>query len=47
MADTATAVQRARGRRRHFWERRYRACLVDEDLYALAALRYLDRNPVR
>jgi len=47
MADTATAVQRARGRRGHFWERRYRACLVDDDLYALAALRYLDRNPVR
>jgi len=25
----------------------YRACLVEDDLYALAALRYLDRNPVR
>ena len=38
---------RARGRRGHFWERRYRACVVEDDLYALAALRYLDRNPVR
>jgi len=31
----------------HFWERRYRACLIEEEAYALAALRYLDRNPVR
>ena len=28
-------------------ERRYRACLVEDDTYALATLRYLDRNPVR
>lgn len=47
MTETATAVQRARGRRGDFWERRYRACLVDDDLYALATLRYLDRDPVR
>ncbi|HLA80522.1 MAG TPA: hypothetical protein VJP78_02670, partial [Thermoleophilia bacterium] len=39
--------EEARGRRGHFWERRYRSCLVEEDTYALAALRYLDRNPVR
>jgi putative transposase len=47
MTESARAFHRARGRRGHFWERRFRACLVEDDLYALAALRYLDRNPVR
>jgi putative transposase len=47
MTETAKAFHKARGRRGHFWERRYRACLVEEDPYALAALRYLDRNPGR
>ncbi len=47
MTETAKAFHRARKRRGHFWERRYRACLVDDDVYALAALRYMDRNPVR
>ena len=47
MTETAKAFHKARGRRGHFWERRYRSCLVAEDTYALAALRYLDRNPVR
>ncbi len=47
MTQTAKTFHRLRGRRGHFWERRYRACLVEDDLYALAALRYLDRNPVR
>ena len=47
MPQTAKAVHRIRKRRGHFWERRYRACLVEDDRYALAALRYLDRNPVR
>ena len=47
MTETAKAFHRARGRRSHFWEQRYRACLVEDDLYALAALRYLDRSPVR
>ncbi len=47
MTETARAFHKARGRRGHFWERRYRACLVEDDRYALAALRYLDRNPVR
>ena len=47
MTETAKTFHRLRGRRGHFWERRYRACLVEDDLYALAALRYLDRNPVR
>ena len=36
-----------RGRRGHFWERRYPTVLVEDDRYALAALRYLDHNPVR
>ncbi len=47
MTETAKAFHRTRGRRGHFWERRYHACLVEDDAYALAALRYLDRNPVR
>jgi putative transposase len=47
LTETARSFHRARGRRGHFWERRYRAVLVEDDLYALAALRYLDRNPVR
>ena len=47
MTETSKAFNRSRGRRGHFWERRYSACLVEDELYALAALRYLDRNPVR
>jgi putative transposase len=45
--ETTRVWQRTRGRRGHFWERRYWACLVGDDEYALAALRYCDRNPVR
>jgi len=45
--ETTRAWHRTHGRQGHFWERRYWACLVDDDRYALAALRYLDRNPVR
>ncbi|HSC71916.1 MAG TPA: transposase, partial [Candidatus Methylomirabilis sp.] len=47
MTETSKAFNRSRGRRGHFWERRYSACLVEDEMYALAALRYLDRNPVR
>jgi len=47
MTEAAKTFHRIRKRRGHFWERRYRACLVEDDRYALAALRYLDRNPVR
>ena len=47
LTETAKAFHKARGRRGHFWERRYHACLVEADTAALAALRYLDRNPVR
>jgi putative transposase len=47
MTQTAKAFHRLRNRSGHFWERRYRACLVEDDLYALSALRYMDRNPVR
>jgi putative transposase len=46
LTETATACHQARGRRGHFGERRYRAVLVEDDLYTLG-LRYLDRNPVR
>jgi len=45
--ETTRAWQRTHGRQGHFWERRYWACLGEDDRYALAALRYLDRNPVR
>jgi putative transposase len=47
LTQTAKAFHKARGRHGHFWERRYHACLVEDELYALAALRYLDWNPVR
>ncbi len=47
ITQTAKTFHRLRKRCGHFWERRYRACLVEDDLYALAALRYMDRNPVR
>ncbi len=47
LTQTAKAFHKARGRRGHFWERRYRAVVVEDELYALAALRYLDRNSVR
>ena len=30
----------------HFWRHRYRCKVLDDDRYALACLRYLDRNPV-
>ncbi len=32
MTETARAFHQARGRRGHFWERRYRSCLVEADL---------------
>jgi putative transposase len=47
LTETAKAFHKVRGRRGHFWERRYRSCLIEDETYALAALRYLDRNPVR
>ena len=47
MTQTAKTFHRLRNRCGHFWERRFRACVVENDLYALAALRYMDRNPVR
>jgi putative transposase len=47
MTQTSKTFNRLRNRHGHFWERRYHACLVEDDLYALVALRYMDRNPVR
>jgi putative transposase len=47
LTQTAKAFHKLRGRHGHFWERRYRACLIEDDPYALTALRYLDRNAVR
>ncbi|MBI4367319.1 MAG: transposase [Deltaproteobacteria bacterium] len=31
----------------HFWMHGYRCAIVDSDRYALACMRYLDRNPIR
>ena len=45
--ETSRDWQHLQGHRGHFWERRYWSCLVEDDRYALAALRYLDRNPIR
>ena len=45
--ETAKVFHRVRLRRGHFWGLRYHTWLVEEDTYTLAALRYLDRNPVR
>jgi putative transposase len=36
LTETARAFHRVRGRRGHFWERRYRACVVEDDTYGLA-----------
>jgi putative transposase len=47
MTQTSKGFHRLRSRCADFLERRFRACLVEEDLYVLAALRYIDRNPVR
>jgi putative transposase len=47
MTQAAKALNRRQGRTGHCWEQRYHACVVEDDTYALAALRYLDRNPVR
>ena len=44
MAENARAFHHARGRRGHFWVWRSRACLVEEDTYAFAALRYLRKD---
>jgi putative transposase len=45
--EVTRAWQRAHGQRGHFWERRYWACLVEDDTHGLTALRYLDWNAVR
>jgi putative transposase len=47
MTEIAKGINRLHDRTGHFWGRRYHACFVEDDQYALAALRYLDRNPVR
>ena len=47
LTQSAKAYNKAHAGRGHFWEHRYRAVLVEDDPYVLAALRYLDRNPVR
>jgi putative transposase len=35
------------GRVGTLWESRYKACLVDRDVYVLAVCRYIDLNPLR
>jgi len=47
MTQTAKELLRLTGRTGHVWHQRYRAIVVQENAYALALLRYVDRNPVR
>lgn len=47
MTRSARSVLRAHRRKGHVWQRRYRATIVQENEYALALLRYVDRNPLR
>lgn len=47
LTQSAKAYHKTHPRCGHFWEHRYRAVLVEDDLHALTVLRYLDRNPVR
>lgn len=47
MTQTAKDQLRAVACRGHFWRQRYGAIPVEDNEYALALLRYLDRNPVR
>jgi putative transposase len=42
----AQYVNRLHGRSGHLWQNRFYSCLLDEDHY-WAALRYVERNPVR
>jgi putative transposase len=46
MTQSAKDQLRAVACRGHFWRQRYGAIPVEENEYALALLRYLDRNPV-
>lgn len=34
-------------RKGHFWQERYRSLLIQDDLYGLTCMRYINRNPVR
>ena len=43
----AREMQRHRATTGHFFERRYRAILVDADSYLLELIRYIHLNPVR
>lgn len=43
----AKHFNRRYGRRGHFWGDRFRSTIVEDDKYALACLRYIDRNPVK
>jgi len=47
MTQTAKDQLRAVACRGHFWRQRYGAIPVEDNEYALALLRYLDRNPVQ
>lgn len=38
---------RRHGRRGHFWWDRYRSPLINDDVYGLACMRYINRNPLR
>ena len=42
----AQHINRTHERRGHFWQQRFHSCAMDDD-YFWAALRYVERNPVR
>lgn len=46
-AAYARYYNRKYGMCNHFWGDRYHSTVVQDDRYALACLRYLDRNPVK
>jgi REP-associated tyrosine transposase len=43
----ANDFNRLNGRKGHFWMQRYQCIPVESDRYALALMRYINRNPIR
>lgn len=43
----AKRYNKRRERKGHFWRDRFKSLIIDDDIYALTCMRYIDRNPVR
>ncbi|MBI1908838.1 MAG: transposase [Deltaproteobacteria bacterium] len=43
----AKKYNKRRNRKGHFWRDRFKSIVIDDDLYALTCMRYIDRNPLR